>query len=456
MTMTPKNHRRLAAWGLSLASLALGAGCADEAPAPESVLSQSDELLGDDLSAEDEAFAEKGSCGTRWSLPSAVASAGRRQRVTYNSADRCTGGASSGALEFGEFLQDEFAASINRRVSGEGIQIYACRSVRGGSSRSVHAEGRAVDFFVPMRSGDANNALGDEVANWLVQNAQQIGIQLIIWDRTVWRAGEGDRCYTGTHPHNDHIHIELNDAAARRETPFFRGGAVTTPGDPGGSSGGVSAWIGSGCATDAECGFTADGKGGKCFLELGGEKGVCTVSCEGYCPDKSGMPTTFCADKRAVGAPSAGGVCLSRAEGSNDACQLAPGTEIVAASRFIGGSGARAATVNVCAPPPGDDGDAVTPSPVEPPADPDERQVLNDVCEAAPEFELSDNGEACSAGQNVWRCACSDRLEAPVSQVCRDGRWLNYALWPRDCGRCQGDYNNGCEEGSERNWSSNP
>jgi hypothetical protein len=168
------------------------------------------------------------------------------------------------------------------------------------------------------------------------------------------------------------------------------------------------------------------------------------------------MPTTFCADKRAVGAPSAGGVCLSRAEGSNDACQLAPGTEIVATSRFIGGSGARAATVNVCAPPPGDDGGAVTPSPVEPPADPDERQVLNNVCEAAPEFELSDNGEACSAGQNVWRCACSDRLEAPVSQVCRDGRWLNYALWPRDCGRCQGDYNNGCEEGSERNWSSNP
>lgn len=49
---------------------------------------------------------------------------------------------------------------------------------------SVHAIGRAIDLMVPMEAGDANNGLGDPVANWLVENAEFIGIQRVIWDIT--------------------------------------------------------------------------------------------------------------------------------------------------------------------------------------------------------------------------------------------------------------------------------
>ncbi|HTE54767.1 MAG TPA: hypothetical protein VK698_28130, partial [Kofleriaceae bacterium] len=47
----------------------------------------------------------------------------------------------------------------------------------------------------------------------------------IIWDRWLWRAedapGSKDRAYTGEHPHNDHVHVELSVEAAALGTPFF-------------------------------------------------------------------------------------------------------------------------------------------------------------------------------------------------------------------------------------------
>lgn len=56
---------------------------------------------------------------------------------------------------------------------------------------SVHAIGRAIDLMVPMEAGDANNGLGDPVANWLVENAEFIGIQRVIWDKAYWNGERG-------------------------------------------------------------------------------------------------------------------------------------------------------------------------------------------------------------------------------------------------------------------------
>ena len=45
-----------------------------------------------------------------------------------------------------------------------------------------------------------------------IVNAQTIGVQLIIWNRVVWRAnGSNEKGYGGPHPHNDHIHVEITN-----------------------------------------------------------------------------------------------------------------------------------------------------------------------------------------------------------------------------------------------------
>ena len=100
-------------------------------------------------------------------------------------------------------------------VPGRGVQIYNYRSVRGGRSNSVHGDGRAVDIFSTLPGGVAGNAKGDQIADWLVANAAH-------WNRTSFGIGQLSRqsntkeCYTGSHPHNDHIHLELAGLLMKR------------------------------------------------------------------------------------------------------------------------------------------------------------------------------------------------------------------------------------------------
>ena len=59
-----------------------------------------------------------------------------------------------------------------------------------------------------------------------VSRHHAIGVQLVIWDRTIWNASKSapkDRLYTGVASHADHLHVELNAAGAARLTPWFAG-----------------------------------------------------------------------------------------------------------------------------------------------------------------------------------------------------------------------------------------
>ena len=169
-------------------------------------------------SSSESALAESG----RWALPSEVLTAGRTVRVTYDDAPKWTGSAACGGKllpgghKLGEYLLTHFAVVTS--VGG-----YACRRNTADSSRmSVHGTGRAPDVFIPTASGSADNGQGDKVANWLVMHSQQIGVQLVIWDRSIWRAnGTNDSAYGGPNPHVDHIHVEITTDAAALGTPWF-------------------------------------------------------------------------------------------------------------------------------------------------------------------------------------------------------------------------------------------
>ncbi|MCB9526195.1 MAG: D-alanyl-D-alanine carboxypeptidase family protein [Myxococcales bacterium] len=111
-------------------------------------------------------------------------------------------------------------------------------------------------------------------------------------------------------------------------------------------------WIGHLCRDNSECGFAADGRQARCFLEHGPRTGVgfCTVDCAGYCPDRAGEAQTFCAEREAMGGQGAGGVCVSRAGAENGQCTSPAGFTPVSAARFVGNSGARVGSATVCAP----------------------------------------------------------------------------------------------------------
>lgn len=173
-----------------------------------------DDLLG---SSESEIAGER-----TWKLSPDAVAAGKAVRLTYDSAPAwrgtaaCAGTLRDGTRVLGDFLSDRYAAIDT--VGG-----YACRRNTADSSRmSVHGTGRALDLMIPTKGGDADSARGDIIANWLVMNAQRIGVQLIIWNRTVWRSnGSNTGVYTGPIPHIDHIHVEITNVAARKGTPWY-------------------------------------------------------------------------------------------------------------------------------------------------------------------------------------------------------------------------------------------
>jgi hypothetical protein len=190
-----------------------------------------DDDPGDGTSEVDEDEGERDAENGRWTPPYATWLAGQEQYLPYSGASSCTGSLRPGARALGEFLVAEFGATS--------FGGYNCRTIGGSGSLSVHSEGRAIDVYVPMDGTGANaadNGLGDPIANWLIENAEYVGMSYVIWDRASWgahRGGDKHRVYGGSHPHNNHLHIELTWAAAAQDTPWFTdpGGASTSSGD---------------------------------------------------------------------------------------------------------------------------------------------------------------------------------------------------------------------------------
>jgi len=111
----------------------------------------------------------------------------------------CSGGPTRGAINLKNYLLRNY---------GSRQEIYNCRTVRGGSSWSLHAEGRAVDHYV---SGTA----GTEIFNHLISIACQNGIQEVIYNRKIWTSGANVHNYNGVNPHTDHVHVGLNKCGAQ-------------------------------------------------------------------------------------------------------------------------------------------------------------------------------------------------------------------------------------------------
>jgi hypothetical protein len=160
-----------------------------------------------------------------WQMPPDVVAIGEPQHVAYDPPPAWNGGAGcAGSLTAGAT-----ALAAHIRASFPGISAiggYNCRPNSASPSQmSVHGTGRALDIMIPRVNGGANSAVGDPIANWLVRNAQAIGVQYIIWNRVRWAGHRHPHAaaYGGPHPHDDHVHVEITNAAAARRTPWFSG-----------------------------------------------------------------------------------------------------------------------------------------------------------------------------------------------------------------------------------------
>jgi len=219
------------AWRFALAATLLTAGCS----ADDSWISYQQEL------------AQPG----KWAPPAEIVALADGYDIRNVQAGPWVGpsGCGGSLLEGSRILRDWIMANWPQVKS---IGGYSCRAIAGTNTMSVHATGRALDIMLPIDSsqpteGSADNDLADPLANWLLEHAEEIGIQVIIWDRAIWSSGRspGQRFYnyTGVHPHHDHIHMELNPEAASLGTPWFKG-PMGPPdlgpcGDPIGPEGGV-------------------------------------------------------------------------------------------------------------------------------------------------------------------------------------------------------------------------
>ncbi len=129
----------------------------------------------------------------------------------YEGAVRCTSGPEPGARALLAWLAES--------VEGWSGGIFNCRSVRGASTKSIHGEGRAVDWMMVRGPDGKGTPEGWEVVRRLGAHGARLGIQCVIYDRRIFSASSPEgRPYNGVAPHYDHAHIELTRAAGNRMT----------------------------------------------------------------------------------------------------------------------------------------------------------------------------------------------------------------------------------------------
>ncbi len=169
-----------------------------------------------------------------WDIPTEIALIGDTQYVEYTGAGPwigeagCSGSFTDGAEIVRDFLYENFPQITH-------IGGYSCRQNTGNTSQtSVHGSGRALDVMLPTVGNDeADNDIGDPIGNFLVENAELIGIQYIIWDQWTWgahrSAGNKESSYGGPSPHTDHLHVEVSLENSKLTTDWFSEQVQTPP-----------------------------------------------------------------------------------------------------------------------------------------------------------------------------------------------------------------------------------
>ena len=90
------------------------------------------------------------------------------------------------------------------------ISSYGGRAARANTSG--HPTGRALDIMT------SDKALGDEIAQFVIDNREKLGMTQVIWRQRIWEPGSGWRGMSdrggATANHFDHVHVTTSGDAA--------------------------------------------------------------------------------------------------------------------------------------------------------------------------------------------------------------------------------------------------
>lgn len=96
------------------------------------------------------------------------------------------------------------------------LGIHVKRNVAGTKKPSSHSEGRALDIGLLVK-WPWEKEIGDSLFNLFIENATELGLHHVIWNRQIWSTTRGGpRRYTGSSPHTDHIHITFTKPGSQK------------------------------------------------------------------------------------------------------------------------------------------------------------------------------------------------------------------------------------------------
>jgi hypothetical protein len=152
----------------------------------------------------------------------------------YDYAKKCLKHPQKGTLALQRWLE--------KNAGGVSWGIMRCEKL--GSGKSLHSEGRAIDWHLDVHDAhdraEANRLIKLFLAKDKAGNnhalARRMGIQELIWNCKGWFSGDGGMrpysvCFDSdgrprkvddTSAHRNHIHIGLNWAGARMQTSFWK------------------------------------------------------------------------------------------------------------------------------------------------------------------------------------------------------------------------------------------
>ena len=166
--------------------------------------------------------------------------------TTFNGGDSA---AVSAIADLGKHIYENYDGSSGAGTSGGGrgkelpktpveigsedkLQVDAVRGMRtvvkefpevktiggwreNGGVSTDHPSGRAIDAMVPM--DDEGKKLGDRIADYFIENAEELNVVSVIWQQRYWEGGEwSDMDDEGdpTRNHMDHVHVSFQGNGA--------------------------------------------------------------------------------------------------------------------------------------------------------------------------------------------------------------------------------------------------
>ncbi|MFL0579517.1 serine hydrolase [Dietzia sp. 179-F 9C3 NHS] len=161
---------------------------------------------------------------------SAIADVGKLIYQEYD-ADAAAGAESAGAseglpptpAEIGseDRLQVDAVRGM-RTVVAEFPEVKTIGGWREDERSPDHPSGRAIDVMVPM--DDEGKKLGDRVANYFTEHADELNVVSVIWQQRYWEGGEwSDMEDQGdpTENHMDHVHISFHGNGAPNDDTTY-------------------------------------------------------------------------------------------------------------------------------------------------------------------------------------------------------------------------------------------